>query len=116
VAAGYTLIDATGKSVITGSVEPYADLNLKALIDAGALPGPHMDVTGPYLEGAGGSSIQMHQLTDPAETTRMVNFWADQGVTSFKGYMNISRADLGAAIDAANARRPARYVQPRRAQ
>ena len=37
----------------TGSVEPYSDLNLKHDIDAGKLPGPHLDVTGPYLEGAG---------------------------------------------------------------
>ncbi|MGB7943655.1 MAG: amidohydrolase, partial [Terriglobales bacterium] len=36
----------------TGSEEPYADLNLKRDIDAGKLPGPHIDVTGPYLEGA----------------------------------------------------------------
>ncbi len=35
----------------TGSVEPYADLNLRRDIDAGKLPGPHLDVTGPYLEG-----------------------------------------------------------------
>src|SRR4051794_20404234 len=34
----------------TGSVEPYLDLNLRAQIDAGHIPGPHMDVTGPYLE------------------------------------------------------------------
>ena len=34
----------------TGSVEPYADLNLRRDIDAGKLPGPHLDVTGPYLE------------------------------------------------------------------
>jgi len=31
----------------TGSVETYADLNLKREIDAGKLPGPHMDVTAP---------------------------------------------------------------------
>src|SRR5579883_2831964 len=33
-----------------GSVEPYTDLNLKRLIDAGRIPGPKMDVTGPYLD------------------------------------------------------------------
>ena len=33
----------------TGSVEPYTDLNLKREIDAGHLPGPHLDVTAPYL-------------------------------------------------------------------
>lgn len=87
-----------------GSVEPYVDLNMKAKIDAGILPGPHMDVTAPYLEGAGSRYIQMHQLQAPAEAARMVNFWVDQGATSFKAYTNISRAELKAAIDAAHAR------------
>jgi imidazolonepropionase-like amidohydrolase len=36
----------------TGSVEPYADLNVKREIDTGQMVGPHMDVTAPYLEGA----------------------------------------------------------------
>jgi len=86
----------------TGSVEPYADLNVKSLIDAGAMPGPHMDVTAPYLEGKGSPFIQMHQLKDADDARRMVNFWADQGATSFKAYMNITRAELGAAIDEAH--------------
>jgi hypothetical protein len=33
----------------TGSVEPYADLNLKQEIDAGRMIGPYLDVTGPYV-------------------------------------------------------------------
>ena len=37
----------------TGSVETYTDLSLKREIDAGHLVGPHLDVTGPYLEGPG---------------------------------------------------------------
>src|ERR1043165_2840659 len=36
----------------TGSVETYTDLNLKQAIDKGELLGPHIDVTGPYLEGS----------------------------------------------------------------
>jgi imidazolonepropionase-like amidohydrolase len=88
----------------TGSVEPYTDLNMKAAIDAGTLPGPHMDVTGPYLEGSGSPFLQMHPLKDAADAARTVNFWADQGATSFKAYMNITRAELKAAIDAAHAR------------
>jgi enamidase len=35
----------------------------------------------------------------------MVNFWADAGATSFKAYMHITRAELGAAIDEAHKRR-----------
>ena len=48
----------------TGSVETYADLNLKRDIDAGKLPGPHLDVTGPYLEGSQSYFIQMPHLTE----------------------------------------------------
>jgi len=86
----------------TGSVEPYTDLNVKAAIDSGKLVGPHMDVTGPYLEGEGSPFIQMHPLRDAADARRTVAFWADQGVTSFKAYMNITRAELKAAIDEAH--------------
>lgn len=88
----------------TGSVEPYSDLNLKRQIDAGVLPGPHMDVTGPYLEGSDSPFMQMHQLQGPEDARRTVAFWADAGVTSFKAYMHITRAELGAAIDEAHRR------------
>jgi hypothetical protein len=88
----------------TGSVEPYADLNLKSEIDLGHLPGPHMDVTAPYLEGPKSYFIQMHHITSPEDARRTVAFWADQGATSFKAYMNITRAELKAAIDEAHRR------------
>jgi hypothetical protein len=88
----------------TGSVETYADLNLKRDIDAGKLPGPHLDVTGPYLEGAVSYFLQMPHLASPDDARQLVEYWADQGVTSFKAYMNITRAELKAAIDAAHKR------------
>jgi imidazolonepropionase-like amidohydrolase len=86
----------------TGSVEPYTDLNLKQAIDAGTLPGPHMDITGPYLEGANSHFVQMHSLRDPEDAKETVDFWAKQGVTSFKAYMTITRAELKAAVDEAH--------------
>jgi imidazolonepropionase-like amidohydrolase len=88
----------------TGSVETYADLNLRTEIDAGRLPGPHLDVTGPYLEGSDSYFVQMHHLGSPEEAREFVNYWADRGVTSFKAYMNITRAELKAAIEAAHKR------------
>src|SRR5271169_6550791 len=88
----------------TGSVETYTDLNLKRAIDEGKLPGPHIDVTGPYLEGPHSYFLQMHELSGPDEARQMVDYWADRGVTSFKAYMNITRAELKAAIDAAHKR------------
>lgn len=86
----------------TGSVEPYTDLNIHHLVDAGKIPGPHMDVTGPYLEGKGSAFPQMTAIDEVAEVRRTVDFWSHEGVTSFKAYMNIPEAVLGAAIDEAH--------------
>src|SRR5258708_21620753 len=48
-----------------GSVEPYADINLRHLIDAGTLIGPHVEPTAPYLQGQSDIFMQMHVLTGP---------------------------------------------------
>ena len=87
-----------------GSLEPYTDLAIKKLIDTGKQPGPKIHVTGPYLEGAGSFGPQLHELSGPEEATRLVTYWIDTGATSFKAYMHITRAELGAAIKAAHAR------------
>jgi imidazolonepropionase-like amidohydrolase len=89
----------------TGSVEPYTDLNLKRDIDAGKFIGPEMDVTAPYLEGKGSFFPGMHELKDGAEAKKFVDFWADQGTTSFKAYQSITKEELGAAIQEAHARK-----------
>src|SRR5437868_8627407 len=88
----------------TGSVQPYLDLEIKRLIDSGRLIGPKMHVTAPYLEGRGSFTPVMHELTGPEDARRMVNFWADQGATSFKAYMNITRDELRAAVEEAHKR------------
>ena len=88
----------------TGSVEPYAELNLKREIEANHTPGPHMDVTGPYLQGVPNRFLQMHTLTGPEDARATVEFWAAQGVTSFKAYDHITRTELKAAIEAAHAK------------
>jgi imidazolonepropionase-like amidohydrolase len=69
----------------TGSVETYTDIETKKLIDAGQMLGPKMHITGPYLEGMGSFTPQMHQIKDAADARATVEFWADQGATSFKG-------------------------------
>jgi imidazolonepropionase-like amidohydrolase len=88
----------------TGSIEPYTDLLLKKGIDHGEIPGPHMHVTGPYLEGPGSWTPQMTELKTPEEAVATVNFWIDRGVDNFKAYNFLSRAVLKAAIDAAHKR------------
>ncbi|MFK2904422.1 amidohydrolase family protein [Dyella ginsengisoli] len=88
----------------TGSTEPYTDLELKKAIDAGRIPGPKMHTTGPYLEGKGSFAPQMHELTGADDARATVEYWMDEGATSFKAYMHIARAELSAAIAAAHAR------------
>jgi imidazolonepropionase-like amidohydrolase len=88
----------------TGSVAPYTDLEIKRLIDSGRMIGPRMHITGPYLEGQGSFTPVMHTLTGPDDARRMVSFWADQGATSFKAYMNITREELRAAVEEAHKR------------
>jgi imidazolonepropionase-like amidohydrolase len=88
----------------TGSVEPYSDLELKRAIDEGKMAGPKIHATGPYLEGGGAFTLQMHQLKDAEDARRTVEFWIAQGVTSFKAYMNITPEELSAAVKAAHAR------------
>lgn len=88
----------------TGSVSPYTDLEIKKRIDSGSMIGPKMHITAPYLEGKGSFTPVMRELTGPEDARRMVNFWADQGTTSFKAYMNITRAELQAAVEEAHKR------------
>jgi imidazolonepropionase-like amidohydrolase len=86
----------------TGSMEPYTDLELKKNIDAGKMPGPKMNATGPYMEGEGLPLIQVHQLTGPDDAVRTVEYWVAEGARSFKAYNFITRAELKAVIDTAH--------------
>jgi imidazolonepropionase-like amidohydrolase len=48
--------------------------------------------------------LQMHAVRTPDEARRHVAYWADQGATSVKAYMDISREALKAGIDEAHRR------------
>lgn len=87
----------------TGNVGGYGDLRMAAAIKAGEQPGPWIDATAPYVQGPSPFD-QMYELKDSADARRYVNFWADAGATSFKAYMNITRPELAATIDAAHKR------------
>ena len=87
----------------TGSADAYLELNLKGAIDRGELVGPNVVVTGPYLQGPIGAGVGiMHPLRDADDARRVVRYWAEEGVTWFKAYTTVSRAELGAAIDEAH--------------
>jgi imidazolonepropionase-like amidohydrolase len=99
LAAGVTTLRTTG------SIEPYADLEIKRDIERGAIPGPKIWITGPYLEGDVPWTQQLRRLKGEAQFRRAVNVWADEGATSFKLYNFLSLRELGAAIDEAHKRK-----------
>ena len=98
LAAGATTIRTCG------SVEPYSDLRIKKDINLGLLPGPNIELTAPYIEGKSSIFPQMKENKTPEEAAAFVNYWADQGFTSFKAYMGVDKPTLKAAIDAAHKR------------
>ncbi|HYC02234.1 MAG TPA: amidohydrolase family protein [Azospirillaceae bacterium] len=87
-----------------GTMGPYADLNLRAEIEAGKVPGPDMDVTAPYLNGPGLPILKVNALGGVDDAQRMVEYWAAEGVTSYKAYMHIRRDELKRVIETAHAK------------
>ena len=86
-----------------GNTNGIMDISLARRIAAGELPGPDIDATAPYLNGPS-TFLQMHSVTTPEEARSHVAYWAGQGATSVKAYMQISRAALKAGIEEAHRR------------
>jgi imidazolonepropionase-like amidohydrolase len=84
-----------------GSIEPDTDLKIRQDIENGVLLGPHLHVTGPYLNG---STLASSRVSGPEDARQTVAYWADRGVTSFKAYKNITREELKAAVEEAHRR------------
>jgi imidazolonepropionase-like amidohydrolase len=104
---GPRLYLASGVTTIrtTGGRSPYAELNARAMIDSGRVPGPRIHFTAPYLTGdVGGTSGSMAQVASPDAARRFVAYWAQEGATWIKIYADIRRAELAAAIDEAHKR------------
>ena len=88
-----------------GSVSPHTDLNIEKLIREGKMIGPKMDVTGPFIERENNFGIpQLPILPEDQVAGASIDYWAEQGCTSFKVYMHISREDLRQVVEKAHAR------------
>jgi len=80
-----------------GNVNGIMDINLSRRIAAGEMPGPAIDATAPYVNGPS-PFLQMHALANAGEARKHVAYWAEQGATSLKAYMQITRDALKAAV------------------
>ena len=87
-----------------GNMNGFAELLVAKAIQRGEKPGPFIDATAPYLEGPGMGFNQLVTLRDTNDVKRHVAYWAAEGATSFKAYMNITRDELRVAAREAHAR------------
>ena len=86
-----------------GNLNGIMDINLARRIAAGEMPGPYIDATAPYVNGPN-AFLQMHAVESANQARTHVQYWQEQGSTSVKAYMQISRASLKGAIDEAHKR------------
>ena len=87
----------------TGSRAPYAEINMKAEIEAGRMAGPRIHITAPYITGGTGNT-GMTLLDSPEQARRFVAYWSEEGATWLKAYTNIRQAEMAAVIDEAHRR------------
>jgi Amidohydrolase family len=91
-------------AMTAGSRSPEAELDLKRRIERGAIPGPRVHVSGPYLDASSGGPVNRVGVTTPDEARKVIAHWAERGATWFKFLGGVSREVLGAAIEEAHAR------------
>ncbi len=87
-----------------GNMGGYTDFNAAKGVAEGRVPGPDINVTAPYFNGPGLPIPGVKALRDSADAARMATYWADEGATSFKAYMHITRAEMAAIVKVAHAR------------
>ncbi|MGH9795588.1 MAG: amidohydrolase family protein [Candidatus Acidiferrales bacterium] len=85
-----------------GTDFPYMDRNLKRRIDAGAVLGPEIHLTSPFLSGEDDPFLGTKIVRDAEDARRAVRYWAAEGFTSFKVHEWISKDALAAILDEAH--------------
>src|SRR5690606_18521763 len=71
-------------ALTVGTPFPEEELELKRRIDAGAVAGPNLIVTGPYISGFPNAMSRSRVVRSPAEARAVVDEWGERGVTWFK--------------------------------
>ena len=90
-------------AMTAGSMLPYNELNMKRLVESGALPGPRLHIGGPYFTGRRNEPGAFRIIESPEDAIRVVNYWADEGADWFK-ILSGPTAVVRAVVAAAHAR------------
>lgn len=91
-------------AMTAGSQFPYEELNMKRAVDAGLMPGPRFEISGPYLAGGAARQTMSRLVNSPEDVRRVIAYWASEGATWFKFQGSVTREVLRAGIEEAHAR------------
>lgn len=92
LAAGVTTIRTAG------ALDLDTDQYVKRSVDKGRLAGPKIHLSSLYIDRRAGD------LVNPQKVAKVINEWADQGITSLKIYENINGTEIKSIVDAAHQR------------
>ena len=92
LAAGVTTIRTAG------ALDLDTDQSVKRSVDRGRLAGPKIHLSSLYINRRPGD------LVNAQKVAKVINEWADQGITSLKIYENINGNEIKSIVDAAHQR------------
>ena len=92
LAAGVTTIRTAG------ALDLDTDQSVKRSVDRGELAGPKIHLSSLYI------NRNVGDLVNPQKVAKVINEWADQGITSLKIYDNINGSEIKSIVDAAHKR------------
>ena len=92
LAAGVTTIRTAGALGLD------TDQSVKRAVDKGELAGPKIHLSSLYI------NRNVGDLVNPQKVAKVINEWADQGITSLKIYDNITAGEIKSIVDAAHKR------------
>jgi enamidase len=102
--ARFLLASGVTTARTAGAINPYADLDLRGMIEAGQVPGPDLFLTGPVMEGPGLALPGIRIIRDTADGRRAAAVWSTEGMDDLKIYNRIDSATAAAIIGEAHAR------------
>lgn len=92
LAAGVTTIRTAG------ALDLDHDKSVKRSVDSGELAGPKIHLSSLYINRKVGDQV------NPQKVAKVINEWADQGITSLKIYDHINGSEIKSIVDAAHQR------------
>ncbi|MFY0626018.1 MAG: amidohydrolase family protein [Reichenbachiella sp.] len=99
LAGGATTIRTAGGS------EPGSELKLSQFIREGKAVGPEIHVTSQHINRPSEMPIYGFDfINSPEEAGRSVDFWGAKGISSFKLYTHITKADMTEVVNRAHAK------------